>query len=225
MGNSVVHSVNNNVDTIFKKKKLQIVMLGLDNSGKTTLLYRMKHNQEIHKTKPTTAFNVETIRLYNNNIKFMVWDTAGHDSVRPLWRAYVRKSDAMIFVIDSSDSTRFDEARVELDSILSSAESHGIPLLILANKQDLDKSVPTIELARKLDLDSLKDSVNWHLHPTSGRYGEGVHDSLVQLADMIAKHRKLVASSASTRRKSSGTNNNTTVLTPGFQQIEASKFI
>ena len=153
----------------------------------------------------------------------MVWDTAGHDSVRPLWRAYVRKSDAMIFVIDSSDATRFDEARVELDSILSSTESHGIPLLILANKQDLEKSVPTIELSRELDLDSLKDSVNWHLHPTSGRYGEGVQDSLVQLADMIAKHRKLVSSSSSTRRKSM--NNNTAVMTPGFQKIEASKFI
>ena len=223
MGNSVLHSVNNNVDNLFKKK-LQIVMLGLDNSGKTTLLYRMKHKQDIHKTKPTTAFNVETISVFKN-IKFMMWDTAGHDDVRPLWRAYVRKSDAMIFVIDSSDSSRFDEARVELDSILSSTESHGIPLLILANKQDLETSVSTIELSRKLDLDSLNNSVNWHMHPTSGRYGEGVQDALVQLAEMISKHRKIVASSTSTRRKSNGTNNNNVAMTPRFEKIEASKFI
>ena len=259
MGNSVIHSVNSNVDNLFTKK-LQIVMLGLDSSGKTTLLYRMKlkHNMPSeHQPQPTTAFNVETIRpydttdnvsitntsniKYNKNLKFVIWDTAGHDDVRPLWRAYVRKSDAMIFVIDSSDSARFDEARTELDSILCSTESHGIPLLILANKQDAPGAVTSLEMARKLDLDSLKDSVNWHLHPTSGRCGEGVQDALVQLADMIAKHRKSLTSanvssgrarSSSLTRKTKNSNsnsnnphNNNVHGISRFEKIEASQFV
>jgi len=219
MGNSIMHSINNNFNNLFTKK-LQIVMLGLDNSGKTTLLYRMKLKENIHETTPTTAFNVETIRPFKN-LKFVVWDTAGHDDVRPLWRAYIRKSDAMIFVIDSSDLERFDEARVELDQILTSKDSYGIPLLILANKQDLDNSISTLELAKKLDLDSLKATVNWHMHPTSGRYGDGLQEALLQLSDMITKKRKK-SGQWNKRTTSGGTNDSEK---PRFERIEASKFV
>jgi len=210
MGNTLLHTLNNNFS-----KKLQIVMLGLDNSGKTTLLYRMKLKEEIRKTTPTAAFNVETIRPLKN-LKFLVWDTAGHAPVRPLWRAYIRKSDAMIFVIDSSDPARFDEARVELDGILNSRDSGGIPLLILANKQDLNTSVPPLELARKLELDSLRSTVDWHMHPTSGRFGDGLQDALVQLSEMITRSREM-----NTLSKRTGS----LTTTNRFEKIEASKFI
>ena len=215
MGNTLLHTLNNNFSNLFSKK-LQIVMLGLDNSGKTTILYRMKLKEDINKTTPTAAFNVETIRPIKN-LKFLVWDTAGHAPVRPLWRAYIRKSDAMIFVIDSSDPARFDEARVELDGILSSRDSGGIPLLILANKQDLNTSVPPLELARHLELDSLKSTVDWHMHPTSGRFGEGLEDALVQLSVMITRNKKMNTSSRRTGSLTASTNR--------FETIEASKFI
>lgn len=60
-------------------------MLGLDAAGKTTILYRLRLNQDI-TTIPTVGFNVETVTY--KNVKFNVWDVGGQDKIRPLWRHY-----------------------------------------------------------------------------------------------------------------------------------------
>lgn len=57
--------------------------------------------------------------------------------LRPLWRHYFQNTDGLVFVIDSSDSTRFAEAKTELTSILTDDQMRGVPFVILANKQDL----------------------------------------------------------------------------------------
>lgn len=206
---------------------MQIAMIGLDGAGKTTILYRLSLKKDIHSTLPTTAFNVETIHPIKN-LKFMVWDTAGNDTFRPLWKTYVRKSDAMIFVVDSSDEERFDEARVELDNILSCSDSNGIPILILANKQDLIESVTAVDLSQKLELDNLSNSINWQLHPTSGRFGDGLQDAMIQLGGMIEANRKRLSQLKRTR-SGSGSGTNVSKDSPNnnvrFQTIQASKFI
>ena len=215
MGNTIKTALNYFSNNIFFKP-LQIVMIGLDGAGKTTILYRLKLKEDVHTTVPTAAFNVETVRPFKN-LKFLVWDTSGTDVLRPLWKAYVRKSDGIIFVIDSSDCNRFDETKVELDNILNSNESKGIPLLILANKQDIKNSIPPIKLAQRLELDSLDISVNWHIYPTAGRCGGGLQDAMIQLADMINIHRK-----KNLNKNSKLTTSNTN---GGFHAIEASTFI
>ena len=225
MGNTFM-VLNNNFNSLFTKK-MQIVMIGLDGAGKTTILYRLSLKEDIHTTLPTTAFNVETIRPFKN-LKFMVWDTAGNDTLRPLWKTYTRKSDAMIFVVDSSDEERFDEARVELDHILSCSDSRGIPILILANKQDLSESVTPVELSQKLELDNLNNSINWNLHPTSGRFGDGLQDAMIQLAEMIETNRKQLKrarSGSGSRTYSTGSGGGTSTVSARFQNIEASKFV
>ena len=60
-------------------------MLGLDAAGKTTILYKLKLNQDV-TTIPTVGFNVETVTY--KNVKFNVWDVGGQDKIRPLWRHY-----------------------------------------------------------------------------------------------------------------------------------------
>jgi ADP-ribosylation factor-like protein 4 len=95
--------------------------------------------------------------------------------------------------VDSTDFKRLDEAKVELEEVLNIKDSHNTPLLILANKQDLKSSVSTIELAQKLELDSLESWVNWHMHPTSGRHGDGLQESMLHFAAMIRHTRKIGA--------------------------------
>lgn len=193
---------------------MQVAIIGLDGAGKTTILYRLKLNENVHTTVPTAAFNVDTVRF--KNLKFLVWDTAGTADLRPLWKAYIRKADGIVFVVDSADTKRFDEAKIELDEILASRESQGVPLIILANKQDRKDAVSPIYLSHELELESLDYSVNWHLHPTAGRYGDGLHDAMIQLAKMVTENKK-----GSKRSRSETTN----IGTASFETIEHSKFI
>jgi ADP-ribosylation factor protein 6 len=70
---------------IFGSKEMRLLMLGLDAAGKTTILYKLKLNQDV-TTIPTVGFNVETVTY--KNVKFNVWDVGGQDKIRPLWRHY-----------------------------------------------------------------------------------------------------------------------------------------
>ena len=94
----------------------KILMLGLDASGKTTALYRLKLG-EIVSTVPTIGFNVETVKC--KNVNFTVWDLGGQDRIRQLWVHYYNDLDGVIFMVDSTDSDRFDLAREELFAVTS----------------------------------------------------------------------------------------------------------
>jgi ADP-ribosylation factor protein 1 len=98
------------------EKPSRILMLGLDAAGKTTILYKLKLGQVV-TTIPTIGFNVETVELHNNS--FTVWDLGFRDRVLPPWRHYYEGSDAVIFVVDSNDNERMEEAKNILETILS----------------------------------------------------------------------------------------------------------
>lgn len=92
--------------------------VGLDAAGKTTILYKLKLG-EIVTTIPTIGFNVETVEY--KNISFTVWDVGGQDKIRPLWRHYYQNTQGLIFVVDSSDVKRIQEAENELANMVSLA--------------------------------------------------------------------------------------------------------
>ncbi|KZZ86928.1 ADP-ribosylation factor [Ascosphaera apis ARSEF 7405] len=141
---------------IFGSKEMRILMLGLDAAGKTTILYKLKLNQDV-TTIPTVGFNVESVTY--KNVKFNVWDVGGQDKIRPLWRHYFSGTQGLIFVIDSSDRARIDEARQELHRIILDREMKDALLLVFANKQDLADSMSPDEVREKLQLTQLKDKL------------------------------------------------------------------
>merc|ERR1711869_117514 len=100
-------------------KDQRIVMVGLDAAGKTTVLYKLKLG-EVVTTLPTIGFNVETVEY--KNIKFTVWDVGGQDKIRKLWRHYYQDTQGVIFVIDSSDRERIQDAAEELHNMLRDDE-------------------------------------------------------------------------------------------------------
>lgn len=121
------------------------------NTDPTAILYKLKLNQSV-TTIPTGAlcstpfvafcahapavgFNVETVTY--KNVKFNVWDVGGQDKIRPLWRHYYTGTQGLVFVVDSQDRERLDEAKQELHRILSDREMKECLLLVFANKQDL----------------------------------------------------------------------------------------
>ena len=70
-------------------------------------------------------------------MRFNVWDVGGQDKIRPLWRHYYTGTQGLVFVVDSQDRERIDEAKQELHRILSDREMKDCLLLVFANKQDL----------------------------------------------------------------------------------------
>ena len=85
-------------------------------------------------TIPTVGFNVESIS--HKNVKFNVWDVGGQDKIRPLWRHYYTGTQGLIFVVDSADIDRLDEAKQELHKIINDREMKDAVILVFANKQD-----------------------------------------------------------------------------------------
>ena len=137
------------IDRFFPASPARIIMLGLDNAGKTTVLYKLKLG-EVVTTIPTIGFNVESVQY--KHINFTVWDVGGQTKIRPLWQHYFENSDAVIFVVDSQDRGRLAEAKEELDGVLNDDRLRNATLLVFNNKQDMPNAATTTEVTEKLGL-------------------------------------------------------------------------
>jgi len=169
-------------DSLFGKKEMRTLMLGLDAAGKTTILYRLKLG-EVVSSVPTIGFNVETVEY--KNIKFTVWDVGGQDKIRLLWRHYYQNTQGLIFVIDSSDKDRIDIAKEELQRMLGEEELRDAVVLVFANKQDMAvMSVP--EITERLGLHSMKGR-DWFIQGTCALTGDGLYDGLEWLGKTLTK--------------------------------------
>jgi len=85
------------------EKELRILVLGLDNSGKTTILKSLS-NEDISQITPTHGFNIKN--LSHDGFRLNVWDVGGQKALREYWGNYFDNTDALVFVIDSSDEKR-----------------------------------------------------------------------------------------------------------------------
>ena len=133
-------------------------------------------------TIPTIGFNVETVEY--RNVSFTVWDVGGQDRIRALWRHYYQGTNGLIFVVDSSDSSRFEEAAHELHRLMSEDEMRDAKVLVFANKQDLPNSVSASELSDKLNLRSLRRH-DWYIQSCCATSGEGIFEGFDWLVAAI----------------------------------------
>jgi len=155
-------------------KERRCLLFGLDAGGKTTTLYKLKLG-EIVTTIPTIGFNVESVKYKNTNFTF--WDVGGQPSIRALWRHYLANTNALIFVVDSNDRERLQEAHEELHKVLSEAEVADAALLVFANKQDLPNAASVAEITDKLGLHSLRNR-KWYIQATCSTSGDGLYEGL-----------------------------------------------
>jgi len=168
---------------LFGKKEMRILMVGLDAAGKTTILYKLKLG-EIVTTIPTIGFNVETVEY--KNISFTVWDVGGQDKIRPLWRHYFQNTQGLIFVVDSNDRERAQEAKEEMNRMLNEDELRDAVLLVFANKQDLPNAMNAAELTDKLGLHNIKNR-SWYIQATCATSGDGLYEGLDWLSTELKK--------------------------------------
>jgi ADP-ribosylation factor protein 1 len=171
---------------MFGKEEKRILMVGLDAAGKTTILYKLKLG-EIVTTIPTIGFNVETVEY--KNISFTVWDVGGQDKIRPLWRHYYQNTQGLIFVVDSNDRDRIDDAKEELHRMLNEDELRDAVVLVFANKQDLPQAMSAAEVTDKLGLQQMRNR-NWFIQSTCATTGDGLYEGLDWLSRTLAGGKK-----------------------------------
>jgi len=168
-----------------KEKEVRLLILGLDNAGKTTILKKFC-GEPIDKIEPTLGFNIKTLehKSYTCNI----WDVGGQRTIRAYWRNYYESTDGLIWVVDSSDRTRLETCRDELFSLLDQEKLAGASLLIFANKQDLGDSLTTDEIAEVLKLRSHKAFLkrHWSIFGCSAVTGEGLVEGIDWMTDDVA---------------------------------------
>merc|ERR1712176_635950 len=169
--------------SLFGKRDMRILMVGLDAAGKTTILYKLKLG-EVVTTIPTIGFNVETVEC--KNISFTVWDVGGQDKIRPLWRHYYQGTQGLIFVVDSNDRDRVEDAREELMKMLNEDEMRDALLLVFANKQDLPNAMPAAEVTQKLGLHNMQNR-QWFIQSACATTGDGLYEGLDWLSKTLGK--------------------------------------
>eukprot|EP01132_Coremiostelium_polycephalum_P007463 gene7463-9170_t len=183
---------------LFKNKNLKILMLGLDGAGKTTLLYKLLLN-EVVSTIATLGYNVETIQ--HKNLTLTLWDLAGEERIRSLWKPFFNKCSAIIFVVDSSDRLRIQEAATELNKLMKEEELIGCSLLVFATKQDCVAPMEIPEITDSLGLHDIKDR-SWYVQPTNTLEGIGIYEGLDWLSLRLAEQKKSKQKKTSSPMKS-----------------------
>ncbi|GFR08042.1 ADP-ribosylation factor-like protein 2 [Trichonephila clavipes] len=165
-----------------KEKEMRLLMLGLDNAGKTTILKKF-NGEDISVISPTLGFNIKT--LEHRGFKLNMWDVGGQKSLRSYWRNYFESTDGLIWVVDSADRRRLQDCKDELHTLLLEERLSGATLLVFANKQDLPGALTAEDIKELLELDLIKTH-HWRIIPCSAVTGENLLLGIDWVLDDIA---------------------------------------
>lgn len=166
---------------LFGNEELKLLILGLDNAGKTTILYKVTMG-EVVETAPTVGSNQEVFEY--KNLKFILWDIGGQTAIRASWSEYFKSARAVILVVDSTDYARLELAKQELHRICADEALSKAILLVLANKQDLEGSMTAARISEGLKLTELRDR-EWQIMACSAITGNGLFEGFDWLATRL----------------------------------------
>lgn len=159
-----------------KDRELRVLVLGLDNAGKTTIVKQIL-GENTNDISPTMGFQISTV--FHNNYTLNIWDIGGQTSLRSFWGNYFDKTNVVVWVIDALAMERLQESYQELrDKVILQDRLIGVSLLILVNKVDL---VADQEQLRHQvhDMLHLNELVNlWQVQLVSGKTGQGIDEAL-----------------------------------------------
>lgn len=189
------------------------MILGLDNAGKTTFLEAAKakfgekrtkslipstrktdgKNSDkiplVNTSKITTTVGLNIGRIDTHGIRLNFWDLGGQEELQALWDKYYAECHAVIFTVDSHDRERVRESKAAFDAMISNSNIVGVPLLVLANKQDLPESMGVREVKPIFqDNDEKIGNRECMVLPTSGLTGDGVVEGIEWLIQCIQRN-------------------------------------
>lgn len=143
------------IKSIFWKKEIEVTLVGLQYSGKTTFVNVIGGGMFSQDMIPTVGFNMKKINKGSVTIK--MWDIGGQPRFRSMWERYCRGVDVIVFMIDAADHEKMEAAKTELHALVSQPQLQGTPVMVLGNKRDIVGSLNEHELVQRMDLSSIKD--------------------------------------------------------------------
>jgi len=167
---------------IFFSKKLEVVLVGLENSGKTSFCNFLAMNRHVEEP-PTVGLNVKIMQ--KGGVTCKMWDIGGQQKYRSEWPRYTRGCNVIVFVVDTQQPKLLPTAKKELHTLLEDRELQRLPVLVLANKIDLGPKIQEQELIKGLNLDYIVDNP-WLVIPISAKYGNNIEKAL----DFLIKQAK-----------------------------------
>jgi ADP-ribosylation factor-like protein 6 len=180
----------------FLKRPARVIVVGLDNAGKSMLINQLKPRRAAsYEVTPTVGFSMD--RFERGGFTFSVWDMSGAGAYRSLWETYYKETDAIIFVVDSSDRLRLCVARDELRNVLEHPDvvSRKPPMLFFANKMDLPGAVEPKDMAEDLGLHAAVKDRPWQISASNALTGEGIDKGIEWLISAL-NQREAVAAKA-----------------------------
>lgn len=166
--------------------QFKIIIVGLNNAGKTTILYKLALD-EVIVTEPTIGSNVEEVA--HKNIKLQVWDLGGQESLRNAWDAYFSATDAVIYVIDSADDSQVQASQAEFLNLLVHNELKDALILVFANKAEMPTARSVSELVDMYGFGDVREH-EWFIQPCCALTGEGLSEGLDWLASRLTERVK-----------------------------------
>ncbi|XP_061143183.1 ADP-ribosylation factor-like protein 9 isoform X2 [Syngnathus typhle] len=131
-----------------KPEGTQVLVLGLDGAGKSSLLYCLAIGNLDVDIEPTQGFNAVSINKEDLHVEFL--EIGGKAELRPYWPRYMSKALLLVFVVDSAAPQLFGVAKAQLHKLLN--DDPCLPLMVLANKQDLPGARSITDLHEALEL-------------------------------------------------------------------------
>ena len=115
-----------------------------------------------------------------------MWDIGGQKAIRPYWKNYFENTDGLVYVVDSSDEIRLSECTKELLELLSEEVLAKVPLLVFANKQDMQFALDAENILSTLKLMDIKDRT-WNIQACSAVTKEGLQDGMEWLVKTVSE--------------------------------------
>ncbi|KAJ8385415.1 hypothetical protein AAFF_G00189410 [Aldrovandia affinis] len=136
-----------------ERSERQVLVLGLDGAGKSSILQRLTGTETTWDCRPTRGFNFMSLNTPACQLDFL--EIGGGEDLRIYWTEYLKKTHVLVYVVDSSDRRRLPLAKDELHRLLR-ADSQ-LPVVVLGNKQDKPNAVSVSELREALSLGRMGD--------------------------------------------------------------------
>ncbi|KAG7518178.1 ADP-ribosylation factor 9 [Solea senegalensis] len=167
----------------------QVLVLGLEGAGKSSLLHCLATGSLELDLQPTQGLNAVSINREDMHLELL--EIGGKEELRPYWQKYMSRALLLVFVVDSSDAQLFPVAKGHLHELLASDPC--LPLMVLANKQDLPGACSITDLHDALSLSEAGDRkiflIGAHLKKGEAELSSGVQDARELIMQMVCEGR------------------------------------
>jgi len=165
------------------------LFIGLDKSGKTSLLNYMANGANQPDPEPTKGFDEQEVKF--SGVVFKIFDVSGAEKTRDLWKHYYEDVHACVYFVDSCDADRFEESKNCLEKALKEASfPTSCPILVVFSKSSKQGAKSLDEISKAMSLDSVLKSRDFKAFSCDSKDGKGITEAFKWLSKAVKQHHK-----------------------------------